>query len=149
MLCASNAPFHPSSWMCCKAKKGKKNPKCPTCPSLISECPSPMDPIPFAMAAEPPGVHIMPSDLPGLPIRRSQHVKCHQSTVQGFSLYELDALQAKRKARNPQNVQLVPHISLSARLQWSRFLLQWLRRPLGCTEWGDTPMNYLFARHIS
>ena len=35
---------------------------------------------------------------------------------------------------NPQRVELVPHGALSARLRWTRFLLQWLRRPLGYTE---------------
>ena len=126
-----------------RQKRGEKIPKRPTGPSLISECPSPIVPIPFAMAAAPPGVQIMPSVQPKVPISRSQHVKCHQSAVQGFSLYQLDALQAKRKARNPQNVQLVPHSSASARLDWSRFLLQWLRRPLGCAKWRDASMNYI------
>ena len=33
--------------------------------------------------------------------------------------------------------------------RWTRFLMQWLRRPLGCTEWRDTTINYLLVRHIS
>ena len=35
---------------------------------------------------------------------------------------------------NPQRVELVPHSALSSRFQWTRFLLQSLRRPLGYTE---------------
>ena len=34
-------------------------------------------------------------------------------------------------------------------VRWTRFLMQWLRRPLGCTEWRDTTINYLLVRHIS
>ena len=40
----------------------------------------------------------------------------------------------QQKAINPKNVELVPHNAPSARLQWTRFLLQSLRRPLGYTE---------------
>ena len=183
-------------------------PKRPTCPSQFSEGPSLMVPIPFARAVPPPGVHIMPSLQPELPIGRSQHLKCHQSAAQRFPLYLLGALPAKKgnqppKASNlsltalrvpvpdgpnsfcsgcaapwgthnalpstrtphwqistlempsvrgakaftlptgciaskkrqstPQSVKLVPHSSKSARPQWSPFLLQWLRRPLGYT----------------
>ena len=32
---------------------------------------------------------------------------------------------------NAQSVELVRHSALSARLQWTRLLLQWLQRPLG------------------
>ena len=35
---------------------------------------------------------------------------------------------------NPQRVELVPHSALSARLRWTRIVLQSLRRPLGYTE---------------
>ena len=57
------------------------------CPSQFSECRSPMDPIPFAVAAAPPGVHILPSLQPGLPISRSQPFKCHQSALQRFFFF--------------------------------------------------------------
>ena len=73
----------------CKQKKAINPPKRPTCPSQFSEGPSPMVPIPFAVAAAAPGVHIMPSLQPELPIGRSQHFKCHQSAAQRFSLYLL------------------------------------------------------------
>ena len=55
--------FHPTFHMHCKqmrAKKGNGPPKGRTCPSRCSECPSPMDPIPLAVAA----VHRMPSPSP-------------------------------------------------------------------------------------
>ena len=38
-----------------QAKKGNEPPKRRTCPSHFCECPSPMVPIPFAVAAAPPG----------------------------------------------------------------------------------------------
>ena len=82
--------------MHCKQKKGNEPPKRRTCPSQFSECPSPMVQIPFAVAAAPLGVHIMPSLQQGLPISTSQPFKCHQSVVQRFSSYQLDALQAKK-----------------------------------------------------
>ena len=62
--------FHPTCHMHCKqmrAKKGNEPPKGRTCPSQCCECPSPMDPIPLAVAAAPPGVHGMPSLRPRLP----------------------------------------------------------------------------------
>ena len=88
--------FSPYQVDALQAKKGNEPPKCRTCPSQFLECPSPMVPIPFAVAAAPPRVHIMPSLQPGLPISRSQPFKCHQSAVQGFSPYQLDPLQAKK-----------------------------------------------------
>ena len=80
-----------------------------------------MVPIPFVVATGPPRVTIMPSLQPKLPVSRSQHFKRHQSAVEGFSLYPLDALQAK-KAITPQSMELVPHTSPSASVQWSPFL---------------------------
>ena len=65
----------------CKQKKAINHPKRQSCPSQFSEGPSPMVPIPFAVAAPPPGVHIMPSLQPKLLIGRSQHLKCHQSAA--------------------------------------------------------------------
>ena len=41
-----------------------------------------MDPIPLAVAAAPPGVHIMPSLQPRLPISRLRRLECHQSAAQ-------------------------------------------------------------------
>ena len=82
-------------------KKGNEPPKRRSCPSQLSECPSPMVPIPFAVAAAPLGVHIMPSLQPGLPISTSQPFKCHQSAVQRFLPYQLDALQAKKGNEPP------------------------------------------------
>ena len=70
--------------------------------TYLRVCPAPMVPIPFAVAAAPPGGHIMPSLQPGLPISRSQRFKCHQSAVQGFSPYQLDALQAERGNEPPK-----------------------------------------------
>ena len=64
--------------------------------------PSLMVPIPFAVAAPPPGVHIMPSLQPELPIGRSQHLKCHQSAAQRFPLYLLGALPAKKGNQPPK-----------------------------------------------
>ena len=46
-----------------------------------------------------PGVHIMPSLQTGLRISRSRRLKCHQSAVQRFSPYQLDALQAKESKK--------------------------------------------------
>ena len=74
--------FHPTCHMHCKqmrAKKGNEPPKGRTCPSECSECPSPMDPIPLAVAATPPGVQGMPSLQPRLPSGRAQRFNCHQS----------------------------------------------------------------------
>ena len=48
----------------------------------------------------------MPSLQPELPISRSQHFKCHQSAVQGISLYQLDALQAKKGNKPPKALNL-------------------------------------------
>ena len=44
----------------------------------------------------------MPSPQLELPISGSQHFKWHQSAVQGFSLYQLDALQAKKGNKPPK-----------------------------------------------
>ena len=93
--------FSPYQLDALQAKKGNEGPKLRTCPSQFSECPSPMVPIPFAVAAVPPGVHIMPSLQSGLPISTSQPFKCHQSAVQRFSPYQLDALQAKKGNEPP------------------------------------------------
>ena len=90
-----------------KQKKGNEPPKRLTCPSQFSECPSPMVPIPFAVAAAPLGVHSMPSLQPWLPMSRSQLFKCHQSPVQRFSPYQLDALQAK-KGNEPPKLRTCP-----------------------------------------
>ena len=118
--------FSPYQLDALQAKKGNEPPKRRTCPSQFSECPSPIVPIPYAVAAAPPGVDIMPALQHGLPISRSEPFKCHQSAVQRFSPYQLDALQAKKG-----NEQSVGHSSPSVRPQWSQFHLQWLRRPLG------------------
>ena len=40
----------------------------------------------------------------------------------------------QKKAMNRQRVELVRHGALSARLRWTRFLLEWLQRRLGYTE---------------
>ena len=131
--------FHPTCHMHCKqrrAKKGNEPPKGRTCPSRCSECPSPMEPTPLAVPAAPPGVHRMPSLRARLPSGRAQRFKCHQSAAQRFSPYLPHALQANesKKRNDPQRVERVPHGALSARLRWTRFLLQWLQRPLGYTE---------------
>ena len=125
--------FSPYQLDALQAKKGNEPPKRRSCPSQFSECPSPMVPIPFAVATAPPRGHSMPSLQPGLPISRSQPFKCHRSAVQRFSPYQLDALQAK-KGSKLQSVELVPRNSPSARPQWSQFLSQWLRCPLGYTQ---------------
>ena len=193
-----------------RAKKGNEPPKGRTCPSRCSECPSPMDRIPLAVAAAPPGVHRLTSLRPRLPSGRAQRFKCHQSAAQRFSPYLPHALQAnesKRKATNPtasnlsltQSSQcpspmdpiplavaaappevhrmpslqpklpmgraqrfkchqsaaqrfspylpLVPHSALSARLRWTRFLLQWLQRPLGYTECPHFDPKSPMAQH--
>ena len=78
------------------AEKEANRPKRPTCPSRFSECPSPMVPIPFAVAVAPPMVHIMPSLHLERHISTSKNFKCLWSVVQGFSLYQLNALQAKK-----------------------------------------------------
>ena len=88
--------FHLTCHMHCKqmrAKKGNEPPKRRTCPSKCSECLSPMDPIPLAVAASPPMVHIMPSLQPKLPSGKAQRFKCHQSAAQRFSPYLPHALQ--------------------------------------------------------
>ena len=121
--------FYPTCLMRCKqmrAKKGNEAPKCRTSPSRCSECPSPMDPIPLAVAAAPLGVHRMPSLQPTLPSGRAQRFKCPESGAEVFTLPATCPM-------NPQRVELVPHGALSARLRWTRFLLQCLRRPLGYT----------------
>ena len=112
-----------------QAKKGNNPPKRGTCPSHFSECPSPMVPIPFAVYAAPPGVHIMPSLQPELTISRLQHLKRQQSAVRGFSLYQVDALQAK-KGNNPPKQQTCP--SHFSNYQCPMVPI-WLRHPLGYT----------------
>ena len=94
--------FSPYQLDALQAKKGNEPPKRLTCPSQFSECPSPMVPIPCAMAAASHGVHIMPALQHGLPISRSEPLKCHQSAVQRFSPYQLDALQAKKGNEPPK-----------------------------------------------
>ena len=93
-----------------KAKKGNEPPKRRTCSSQCSECPFPIDPIPFAVAAAPSGVHIMPSLQPRLRIGRSQRLKCHHSAVQRFSPYLSDALQAneRKKGNEPPERRTCP-----------------------------------------
>ena len=73
--------FQATCHMHCKqmrAKKGKEPTKGRTCPSQCHECPSPMDPIPLAVAAASPGVHRMPPLEPILPSGRAQRFKSHQ-----------------------------------------------------------------------
>ena len=48
---------------------------------------------------------------------------------------------------NPQRVKPVPHSALSARLRWTRFLLQWLRRPLGYTGFPNFDPESPVAEH--
>ena len=124
--------FSPYQLDALQAKKGNEPPKRRTCPSQFSECPSPMVPILFVVAAAPPRVHIMPSVQPGLPISKSQPFKCHQSVVQRFSPYQVDALQAE-KGNEPPKRRTCPSHSPSAPAHWSQFHLQWLRRPMGWT----------------
>ena len=99
--------FSPYQLHALQAKKGNEPPKRRTCPSKFSECPSPMVRISFAVAAVPREVHIMPSLQCGLPISRSQPFKCHQSAVQRFSPYQLDALHAK-KGNEPRKRRTCP-----------------------------------------
>ena len=61
-----------------------------------------MVPIPFAVAVAPPEVYIMPLLQLELPTSSSQHFKCHQLAVQGFSLYHRDALLAKKGNEPPK-----------------------------------------------
>ena len=94
--------FHPTCHMHCKqmrAKKGNEPPKGRTCLSWCSACPSPMDPIPLAVAATPPWVHRMPSLQPKLPSGTAQRFKCHQSAAQRFSPYLPHALQANESKK--------------------------------------------------
>ena len=94
--------FHPTCHMRCKqrrAKKGNEPLKRGTCPSQCFEWPSPMDPIPLAVPAEPPGSHRMPSLRPRFPGGRAQRFKCHQSAVQRFSPYLPHALQANESKK--------------------------------------------------
>ena len=102
--CRQSAVQRPSPYKldALQAKKGNEPPTLRTCPSQFSKCPSPMVPIPFAVAAAPPGVDIMPSLQPGLPISTSQPFKCHQLAVQSFSPYQLDALPAKKGNEPPK-----------------------------------------------
>ena len=96
--------YHPTCHMHCKqmrAKKGNEPPKGRTCPSQCSECPSPMDPIPLAVAAAPPGVHRMHSLEPRLPSGRAQRFKNQQSAAQRFSPYlPLHCKQMRAKKRD-------------------------------------------------
>ena len=72
------------------------------------------------------------------------------SAAQTFSPYLPHALQANERpknAMNPQRVELVPHSALSARLRWTRFLLQSLRRPLGYTECPHLDPDSPVAEH--
>ena len=48
---------------------------------------------------------------------------------------------------NPQRVELVPHSAPSARLRWTRFLLQWLQRHLGYTECPHSNTDSPVAQH--
>ena len=104
--------YHPTCHMHCKqmrAKKGNEPPKGRTCPSQCSECPSPMDPIPLAVAAAPPGVHRMLSLEPTLPSGRAQRFKSQQSAAQRFSSYLPHALQAnesQKRQRTPKGSNL-------------------------------------------
>ena len=94
--------FHPTCHMHCKqmrAKKRNEPPKGGTCPSQCSKCPSPMDPIPLAVAAAPPWVHGMPSLGPRLPSGRAQRFKSQQSAAQRFSPYLPHALQANESQK--------------------------------------------------
>ena len=92
--------FHSTNWTHCKRKMALNPPKRPTCRKQFSECPSQTVPIAFGVATAPLGVHIMPSLKPNLPGGRAQHIKCHQSTVQGFSLTLTNWRQRKQKKGN-------------------------------------------------
>ena len=112
--------FHPTCHMHCKqmrAKKRNEPPKGRTCPSQCSECPSPMDRIPLAVAAAPRGVpHLTQTPQwqsttlqksqsePRLPsckqmARGSQRFKSQQSAAQRFSSYLPHALQANESQK--------------------------------------------------
>ena len=81
------------------ANESNEPPNGGTCPSRCSEFPSPMDPIPLALAAAPPGVHRTPSFEPRLPSGRAQRFKSHQSAAQRFSPYLPHALQANKSKK--------------------------------------------------
>ena len=52
-----------------------------------------------------------------------------------------------KKGNDPQRVELVPHGAVTARLRWTRFLLQSLRRPPGYTECPHLNPDSLVAGH--
>ena len=130
-----------------RKKKATNPPKRPTSPSQFSEGPSPMVPIPFAVAAAPPGVHIMPSRKCDLLVGRAQHVKCQQSAVQGFSLYQLDALQAKKGSKPPKASNLSLTVLRVPVPNGPNGVLQWLRRPLGYTQCPHLNVTSPLAEH--
>ena len=94
--------FHPTCHMHCKQMRGKKGNEphsVQLVPDTALSLPSPMDPIPLAVAATPPWVHIMPSLQPKLPSGTAQRFKCHQSAAQRFSPYLPHALQANESKK--------------------------------------------------
>ena len=110
-------------------KKPNNPPKGPTGAFVFSKCLSPMAPIVFSTAAASPSVRILTITVHWRPVGGGQHLKCHQSAVQGFSFYQLGAVRAK-KPITPPMVQLVPLTSPSDRAQWTQFFFRSLRRPL-------------------
>ena len=94
--------FHPTCHMHCKqrrAKKGNEPHSVELVPDTALSLPSPMDPIPLAVAAAPPWVHRMPSLRPRLPGGRAQSFKCHPSAAHRFSPYLPHALQANERKK--------------------------------------------------
>ena len=94
--------FHPTSWMHCQQKKAMNPQSVELVPHSSPSVRPQWSQFLLQWLRRPLGVHIMPSLQPGLPISRSQPFKCHQSAVQRFSPYQLDALQAKKGNEPPK-----------------------------------------------
>ena len=111
------------------------NPKA-CCPSQCSGCPSPMDPTLLQWLQRALGSTECPHFDPDSLVAEHNASNGTSQQRRGFHpTFHMHCKQMRaKKGNDPQRVELVPHGALSARLRWTRFLLQSLQRPLGYTE---------------
>ena len=150
--------FHPTCHMHCKqmrAKKGNDPPRVERVPHGALSARLRWNRLLLQWLQRPLGYTECPHFNPDSPLaghnastvtsqqRRGFRPTCHMHCKQ---------MRAK-KGNDPQRVEVVPHGALSARLRWTRFLLQWLRRPLGYTKCPhfnpDSPMAEHNASNVT
>ena len=123
--------------MHCKQMRAKKGNEPESVLSLtVLWVPVSDGPDPLAVAAARPWVRKCPHFDPDSLVAEHNASNGTSQQRRGFHpTFHMHCKQMRaKKGNDPQRVELVPHGALSARLRWTRFLLQSLQRPLGYTE---------------